>query len=138
LQLSYKLSGGFPLWRIDADQGGGLGKAQHFRVLTLEDCIGLCGLTEDEVRAIAQHEGIPEIAAAELGNYLVSSPDGELFIKEMIRDDLAHACGSGNRKRELALKLVLRKFILQHPRCDERHRSLLQMPDRRLAGEDAG
>jgi hypothetical protein len=104
-------------------------------MLTLEDCIGLCGLTEEEVRAIAAHEHIPEIAAAELGNYLVNSPDGELCIKAMIRDDIAHACASANRERELALKLVLRTFILQHPCCEERHRRELRLPERRLAGE---
>jgi len=97
-------------------------------MLSLEDCISLCGLTEDEVRAIAEHEHIPEIAAAELGNYLVSSPEGELGIKAMILDDIAHACACANRERELALKLVLRNFILQHPRCEARHRSRLTGP----------
>jgi hypothetical protein len=100
-------------------------------MLSFEDCIGLCGLTEEEVRAIAQHERIPEIAAAEMGNYLASSPDGELCIKAMIRDDIAQACASANSERELALKLVMRNFVLQHPRCDERHRARLQMPERR-------
>lgn len=106
-------------------------------MLTLEDCIGLCGLTEEEVRAIAEHEHIPEIAAAEFGNYLVSSPDGELCIKAMIRDDIAHACARANRDRELALKLVLRNFILQHPRCEDRHRRELRMPERRVAPESS-
>ncbi len=104
-------------------------------MLSLEDCIALCGLTEEEVRAIAEHEHIPEVAAAELGNYLVSSPDGELCIKAMIRDDIAHAVSCTDRQRELALKLVLRNYILQHPRCEERHRRQLQLPERRLAGE---
>jgi hypothetical protein len=103
-------------------------------MLTLEDCLGLCGLSEDEVLAIAEHEHIPEMAAVELGNYLVNCPDGELCIKAMIRDDIAHARATGNRDRELALKLVLCNFILQHPRCEERHRRELRMPDRRGAG----
>lgn len=103
-------------------------------MLTLEDCIGLCGLTEEEVEAIAEHEHIPEMAAAELGNYLVSSPNGELCIKAMIRDDIAHARARANCDRELALKLVLRNFILQHPRCDQRQRNELYMAERRLAG----
>jgi len=115
-----------------------LQSAQHENMLTLEDCIGLCGLTEEEVQAIAQHERIPEIAAAELGNYLVSSPDGELCIRSMIRDDIAHACACADRERELALKLVLRNFIVQHPRCDDRHRGQMHMPERRLAGQGAG
>jgi hypothetical protein len=102
-------------------------------MLTLEDCISLCGLTEAEVLAIAEHEHIPEIAAAELGNYLVAAPDGQFCIKRMILDDIAHAGSCGDCDRELALKLLLRNFVLQHPRCDERHRAELHLPERRLA-----
>jgi len=104
-------------------------------MLSLEDCIGMCGLTEGEVRALAQHEHIPEIAAAEMGNYLVSSPAGKFFIKEMIRDDIGRAIACGDRERGLVLKLVLRNFVLQHPSCEERHREELRLPERRLAGE---
>lgn len=100
-------------------------------MLTLEDCISLCDLTENEVRAIAQHERIPEMAAAELGNYLVQTPDGELLIKAMIRDDIIAACACADRDRELALKLVLRNYIVQHPGCDERSCQAQVMPDRR-------
>ena len=102
-------------------------------MLTLEDCISLCGLSEDEVLAIAEHEHIPEIAAIELGNYLVTSPDGESCIRGMIRDDIAHAVNTGHRDRALALKLVLRNYILSHPRCDERCRRRLHLPERREA-----
>ena len=28
-------------------------------MITLEDCIGLCGLTEEEVLAVAEHEHLP-------------------------------------------------------------------------------
>ena len=106
-------------------------------MLTLEDCIALCGLTEDEIRAIAAHENIPEVAAAELGNYLCRSPEGEQCIKAMIRDDIAHAAACGARNRELALKLVLRNFVQQHPRCDQRRRDELRLPERRFPGQAA-
>lgn len=120
---------------FDEDQRIGARQGQHIQVLTLEDCVGLCNLSEDEVLAIAAHEHIPEIVAAEFGNYLCSTPEGELCIKAMIQDDIAHAASSGNRERELALKLVLRKFILQHRRCDARHLRQIRFPDRRLAEE---
>ena len=94
-------------------------------MLCLEDCIALCGLSEEEVLAIAQHEHIPEIAAAEMGNYLVRTPGGELAIKSMIRDDIAGARAAGNAERALALKLMLRNYILNHPLCEERHRARL-------------
>lgn len=100
-------------------------------MLCLEDCLALCELTEEEVLAIAHHEHIPEIAAAELGNYLVHTPDGEMRIKSIIRDDIAVACARSDRLRELALKLVLRNFILQHPSCEQRHRDELRAAERR-------
>jgi hypothetical protein len=106
-------------------------------MLTLNDCIALCELNEGEVLAIAQHERIPEIAAAELANYLVRRPDGELTIKAMIRDDITSAISRCDRTRELALKALLRNFVLQHPRCEERHRQALGFPDRRAGTSPA-
>jgi hypothetical protein len=100
-------------------------------MLRLEDCLALCDLTEDEVLAIAHHEHLPEIAAAELGNYLVHTPAGEMRIKSIIRDDIAEARACGDRMRELGLKLVLRNFVLQHPHCDERCRRQLHAVERR-------
>lgn len=100
-------------------------------MLTLEDCIALSELTEEEILAIASHERIPEIAAVELGNYLVCREDGEWVIKAMIREDIDHARARGDRERELALRMVLRNYICTHPRCDERHRAALRLPERR-------
>ena len=100
-------------------------------MLTLEDCLALCELRPDEVRAIAEHENLSEIAAAELGNYLIHCTDGERRIKAMIRDDIARAISSGNRMREFVLKAMLRDFVLQHPGCEERHRQALGVSERR-------
>jgi hypothetical protein len=100
-------------------------------MLTLQDCLGLCELTEDEVLAIAEHEHIPEIAAVELGNYLVHSSDGERCIKAMIRDDIDGAVARRDHRHAAALRLVLRRFVLEHPRCDERIRRELHGVERR-------
>lgn len=90
-------------------------------MLSLEDCLALCDLSEAEVLAIAHHERLPEIAAAELGHYLVRTSEGELRIKAIIRDDIEEARASRDRGRELALMLVLREFVMRHPACDQRH-----------------
>ena len=45
-------------------------------MITLADCIGFCGLTEEEVLAISGHEHLREIAAAALGQYLLSQEHG--------------------------------------------------------------
>lgn len=101
-------------------------------MLSLNDCIALCGLSEGEVLEIAEHEHIPAIAAAELANYLTRSAQGELRIKAKIKDDLQAARRAARRERELGLKLMLRQFILQHPQCEERHRRELHLPERRV------
>ena len=100
-------------------------------MLSLQDCVALCGLTEAEVRAIAQHANLPEIVAAELGNYLAHTAGGERYIKAMIRDDIAAAAAAGDPRRVLELKLVLRDFVGNHPACDERLRAKLRLPERR-------
>src|SRR4026208_1603912 len=104
-------------------------------MLTLEDCLALCELTEEEVLAIAEHEHIPEMTALELGNYLVHAPDGEMRIKSIIRDDIAEARARGDRSSGVAPGLGLGEFVLQHPHCDERCRARLCLPERRLDGD---
>ena len=84
-------------------------------MLTYEDCVGLAELTEDEIEAIAQHEHLPEIVAAELGSYLVHDPEGVPKIKRIILDDLEEAGRHGDLQRVLHLKLVLKHFVDTHP-----------------------
>lgn len=84
-------------------------------MLTLQDCLALCELTEDEVLAIAEHEQLTEMAALELGNYLVHTPDGERRIKAMIAEDIDAARARGEVDHAALLKLVLQRFVATHP-----------------------
>ena len=83
-------------------------------MLTLQDCIELSELSEDEILAIAEHEHIPEMLAAEMGNYLVHSPSGEKRIKHMIVDDIDLAREHGNLKHAAMLKRVLKHYVAEH------------------------
>lgn len=83
-------------------------------MLTIQDCIELSELTEEEILAIAQHEHIPEMAAVELGNYLVRTPEGERRIKEMIAEDIEQAKREGHVHRIVTLKLCLRHYLEHH------------------------
>ncbi len=83
-------------------------------MLTLQDCIELSELSEEEILAIADHEHIPEIAALELGNYLVHTPEGEQRIKQMIVEDIEEARRKSDRARVLSLKLCLRHYVEHH------------------------
>jgi S-ribosylhomocysteine lyase LuxS involved in autoinducer biosynthesis len=87
-------------------------------MLTLQDCIELSELTEDEILAIAEHEHIPEMAALEMGNYLVHTPEGERRIKRMIADDIQSARDHGNLRHAAMLKLVLRHFVATHANAE--------------------
>ncbi|MCB1896181.1 MAG: hypothetical protein H6945_14280 [Zoogloeaceae bacterium] len=84
-------------------------------MLTIEDCIELSELTEDEILAIAEHEHIPEMVALELGNYLVHTADGERRIRNMICEDMERARSCGNLQRVASLKLVLKHYVDTHP-----------------------
>ena len=83
-------------------------------MLTIEDCIAFSELSEEEVDAIAEHEHISEMAALELGNYLVHTPTGEKRIKKMIADDIRHARSEGNVRHAAMLKLVLKHYLEHH------------------------
>lgn len=83
-------------------------------MLTLQDCLDLCELTEDEVLAIAEHENLPEVVALELGNALAQTAAGEQRVETMIVDDIVAAQKVGNLRHAAALKLVLQRFIAQH------------------------
>ena len=86
-------------------------------MLTLEDCIALSDLTRDEIDAIALHENLPEIVAAELGCRLVHLPGGTARIRAIIRDDIAAAQARGDHLQAAKLKLVLQEFV-KHCRRD--------------------
>lgn len=83
-------------------------------MLTYQDCVALCGLNRQEVEAIAEHEHIPPIVAAELGSYLCRNADGELCIRRYILDDIAAAEKRGDRHHVNVLRAVLRHFIATH------------------------
>jgi hypothetical protein len=84
-------------------------------MLTWMDCLSLADLTADEVRAIAEHEHISEMAAVELGAFLCQDAAGVKHVKAMILDDIAGAMKRGDHVRAATLKLALRHFCQTHP-----------------------
>ena len=101
-------------------------------MISKEDCIAMCGLTEAEVMAIAEHEHVPEIAAAAMGRYLLKKPDGPEQIRDMIRDDIHTALGRGDKDHASELLMVLRHFLATHPeaRAKRADEAVKQRPSR--------
>ena len=84
-------------------------------MISLEDCIALCGLSEKEVLAIAEHEHVPEAAAAILGRYLLTQPQGLKQIQRMILDDIRAALDQGHMKHAAELISAMRHLMETHP-----------------------
>ena len=70
----------------------------------------MCGLSEDEVDALSEHEHIPEIAATALANYLLHQPHGSEAIRTMIVDDIHKALDAGRVKHAAELFMALAPF----------------------------
>ncbi len=83
-------------------------------MISIEDCIAMSGLNEMEVMAIADHEHVPEIAAAAIGRYLLKKPDGAEKLRDMIRDDIHEALSRGDKDHASELLMVLRHFLATH------------------------
>lgn len=45
-------------------------------MLTLQECLDFCELSEEQICAIAEHEHVPEIIAAELANACCTAKRG--------------------------------------------------------------
>jgi hypothetical protein len=84
-------------------------------MISLQDCIAFCGLNEDEVAAISEHEHIPEIAATALADYMLKQPHGGEAIRTMIVEDIHKALDAGRVKHAQELFMALRHFLEQHP-----------------------
>jgi hypothetical protein len=84
-------------------------------MISLHDCVALCGLTEEEVLAIAEHEHVPEILATSIAHKLMAERSGSAHVRDIIRDDIRGAVNRGDFVHARELLAVLRRFLKDHP-----------------------
>ncbi len=84
-------------------------------MISMEDCIAMCGLDEDQVLAIAEHEHVPEIVAAGLAQYMLRSSQGSVAIRNMIIDDIRRAQQRVDKPHVQHLLHVLHHYLRDHP-----------------------
>jgi hypothetical protein len=84
-------------------------------MITLEDCIAFCGLSEEEVLALAEHEHVPEIVAAGLACQLIKQRHGAEKVRTMIVEDIRSALQRGDKRHAQELFAALRHFLSAHP-----------------------
>ncbi|TAH50397.1 MAG: hypothetical protein EYC67_02950 [Betaproteobacteria bacterium] len=84
-------------------------------MLSIRDCLDYCDLTEDEVSLIAEHEGIPDIAAAQVACGLVQTPEGVLLITNYMLDLIERADEEGDRAKAERARQLCAQFMADHP-----------------------
>ncbi len=83
-------------------------------MLSLTDCLDLCDLRKEEIDAIAEHEHIPVIVAAELGCELVKTPSGVSVVESMMLDNISHAREHGHFQHAAELTSIYQRFHNEH------------------------
>lgn len=92
-------------------------------MLSLDDIIGMCDCTKEEIEAIAMHEHVPDAVASELAAYMIHCPDGVPKIRKIIVEDIEYAKSRGHEEQARKLNEVLIHFVASHPDFTE-HSSL--------------
>ena len=90
-------------------------KRELAKMITLQDCIGLCGLKEPEVLAIAEHEHVPEIVAASLASSHLKRDHVVDGVRHMIIEDVRSAHERGDLRHVHELLVCLKNFLDEHP-----------------------
>ena len=64
-------------------------------MLSFQDVMDYCDLDRGEIEAVAEHEHIPMTVAAEMGEFLLCSPEGVCRLHAMIIDNMQQALDVG-------------------------------------------
>lgn len=89
-------------------------------MLTLEDCIDICGLTRRELTYFVEHAKISEFRAAELAErYVVLDASGTPHLSRSILEDIERLKSQGKLPQVRSLEQFIRDFVLSHPHLNE-------------------
>ena len=84
-------------------------------MLTIGDCQGLCGLSEEELQVLATQQHLPLIVAAELAAALLKTPKGTWLLRSYLLEELEKAAAAGQNEKAKRLDRIINGFISAHP-----------------------
>lgn len=84
-------------------------------MLSLQECLDFCPLSDEEIAIVAAHLGVPEMTAAARAGVLMASPKGIFTIKQWMLEELDRAAVAGDLARERQLRSVYTRFNAAHP-----------------------
>lgn len=84
-------------------------------MLSMRDCLDYCDLTDDEIALFAEHEGIPDAAAAQVVCGMVQSPEGVVILTSYMKDLVDRATERGEAERAERARKACARFMSDHP-----------------------
>jgi hypothetical protein len=84
-------------------------------MLSIRDCLDYCDLTDDEIELIAEHEDIPDVAAAQLVCGLVQTPEGVLMLTLYMQELIERANRRGDTEKAQRASRICARFMNDHP-----------------------
>lgn len=84
-------------------------------MLAMQDVLDYCDLDHGEIAAIAEHEHVPLVIAAEMSESLLSSPEGVCKLHTMITENMEHAVKHGRLQHAQELENTYQHLRRTHP-----------------------
>lgn len=84
-------------------------------MLSIRDCLDYCDLSDDTVALLAEHEDIPDLAAAHIACGLVQTPEGVLLLTHVMQELMERAHQHGDVKKAARIHSVCERFKSSHP-----------------------
>ena len=84
-------------------------------MINLSDIMDMTDLTHEEIAAVAEHEGLPDISAATLADYMMHAHHGPQTVLRMISEDIRAALRRDDVDHARDLYAILRHFVETHP-----------------------
>lgn len=84
-------------------------------MLSFQDVIDYCDLDRGEIEAVAEHEHLPMTVAAEMGEFLLCSPEGVCRLHSMIIENMQQALDAGRHEHVQQLAKTYEHLQRSHP-----------------------
>lgn len=83
-------------------------------MLTLDDCIAFGDLTKTQLEAVAHHEHVPLIIAAEMMENIADTCEGCELVTGILRDEMKEARDKGDFRKVDCYRHALQDFLANH------------------------
>ena len=84
-------------------------------MLTLQECLDFSGLEPEEIRALAEHQGVSDIVAAEMADGLLRTPRGIYTLHGLFREAIEQAELARQRDRVRRIEAAYVRFRARYP-----------------------